>query len=174
MVRRQTISTMDLLDFAQEDNGESVPLRMGVREIHGMIEQHRADKMVQLQTSGVSQMVRYINGRGQTSRITALYWSVSTIDLEGVLDQIRTRLAEPAIGKTVQRDTVLADGTRQVVVETEQPPGCPSCSVVASRRKERRVQRLRDQLVDAVIRSGRAVSETAAAFAVSWWRSGRR
>uniref|UniRef100_UPI0019699BA2 transposase n=1 Tax=Arthrobacter celericrescens TaxID=2320851 RepID=UPI0019699BA2 len=112
--------------------------------------------------------------------------------------------------------TVLADGRRQVMVETDQPPGCPSCGVVASRRKERRVQRirdipiagavevlwskyrwyceeaacdrlsffestaqvpararstarLRDQLVDAVIRSGRAVSETAAAFAVSWW-----
>ena len=29
--------------------------------------------------------------------------------------------------------------------------------------------RLRDQVVDAVIRSGRAVSETAAAFGVSWW-----
>ena len=94
--------------------------------------------------------------------------------------------------------------------------GLPSCGVIASRRKERRLQRLRDipvagpvdvlwskyrwyceepacdrlsffestpqvprrarstsrlrdQLVDAVIRSGRAVSETAAGFAVSWW-----
>jgi transposase len=112
--------------------------------------------------------------------------------------------------------SVLADGRRQVIVETDQPPGCPSCGVVSSRRKERRFQRirdipvagpvevlwskyrwhceetacdrlsffestaqvprrarstgrLRDQLVDAVIRSGRAVSETAAAFAVSWW-----
>ncbi|MDP9903119.1 ISL3 family transposase [Arthrobacter bambusae] len=108
------------------------------------------------------------------------------------------------------------DGGRRVIVETDQPPGCPTCGVVASRRKERRFQRirdipvagpvevlwskyrwyceepacerlsffestaqvprrarstgrLRDQLVDAVIRSGRAVSETAAAFAVSWW-----
>ncbi|WP_437773422.1 transposase family protein [Arthrobacter sp. KNU40] len=99
------------------------------------------------------------------------------------------------------------------VVETDQPPGCPTCGVMASRRKERRFQRLRDipiagpvavlwskyrwyceepacdrfsffestpqvprrarltgrlrdQLVDAVIRSGRAVSETAAAFAL--------
>ncbi|MDQ0240159.1 MULTISPECIES: ISL3 family transposase [Arthrobacter] len=107
-------------------------------------------------------------------------------------------------------------GGRRVIVETEQPPGCPTCGVVASRRKERRFQRirdipvagavevlwskyrwyceepacgrlsffestaqvpararstgrLRDHLVDAVIRSGRAVSETAAAFAVSWW-----
>jgi transposase len=112
--------------------------------------------------------------------------------------------------------TVTADGRRQVVIETDQPPGCPSCGVVATRRKERRVQRirdipvagavevlwskyrwyceepacdrlsffestaqvprrarstarLRDHVVDAVIRSGRAVSETAAAFAVSWW-----
>lgn len=108
------------------------------------------------------------------------------------------------------------DGGRRVIVETDQPPGCPTCGVVASRRKERRFQRirdipvagpvevlwskyrwyceepacerlsffestaqvprrarstgrLRDQLVEAVIRSGRAVSETAAAFAVSWW-----
>lgn len=112
--------------------------------------------------------------------------------------------------------TVLADGTRRVIVETDQPPGCPTCGVVATRRKERRFQRirdipiagavevlwskyrwhceeaacprlsffesttqvprrarsttrLRDHVVDAVINSGRAVSETAAAFAVSWW-----
>ncbi|WP_461186837.1 transposase family protein [Arthrobacter sp. Z4-13] len=103
-----------------------------------------------------------------------------------------------------------------MIIETDQLPGCPSCGVIASRRKERRLQRLRgipvagpvdvlwskyrwycdevacdrlsffestpqvpcrarstarlrDQLVDAVIRSGRAVSETAARFAVSWW-----
>ncbi|MFE4230370.1 hypothetical protein ACFRJ8_21050 [Arthrobacter sp. NPDC056886] len=102
--------------------------------------------------------------------------------------------------------TVLDDGRRQVIVETDQQPGCPSCGVVASRRKERRFQRvrdipvagavevlwpkyrwhreepecarlplfestarLRDQVVDAVTNSGRAVSKTAAAFAVSWW-----
>jgi transposase len=112
--------------------------------------------------------------------------------------------------------TTLTAGRRQVVVETDQPPGCPGCGVISSRRKERRLQRLRDipvagpvdvlwskyrwycdepvcdrlsffestpqvprrarstgrlrdQLVDAVIRSGRAVSETAAGFAVSWW-----
>ena len=112
--------------------------------------------------------------------------------------------------------TVLEDGRRQVIVETDQPPGCPTCGVVATRRKERRFQRirdipvagavevlwskyrwhcgepacprlsffestaqvprrarstgrLRDHVVDAVINSGRAVSETAAAFAVSWW-----
>jgi transposase len=112
--------------------------------------------------------------------------------------------------------SVLADGRRRVIVETDQPPGRPTCGVVASRRKERRLQRirdipvagsvevlwskyrwhceertcprlsffeatiqvphharstgrLRDHVVDAVIRSGRAVSETAVAFGVSWW-----
>ena len=112
--------------------------------------------------------------------------------------------------------TTITAGRRQVIIETDQPPGCPSCGVIASRRKERRLQRLRDipvagpvdvlwskyrwyceepacdrlsffestpqvpararstsrlrdQLVDAVIRSGRAVSETAAGFAVSCW-----
>jgi hypothetical protein len=33
---------------------------------------------------------------------------------------------------------------RQVIIETDQPPGCPSCGVIASWRKERRLQRLRD------------------------------
>ncbi|WP_152683924.1 hypothetical protein [Pseudarthrobacter siccitolerans] len=36
-------------------------------------------------------------------------------------------------------------------------------------RRARSTARLRDHLVDAVIRFGRAVSETAAGFAVSWW-----
>lgn len=107
------------------------------------------------------------------------------------------------------------DGSRRVIVETDQPPGCPTCGVVTSRRKERRFRRIRDipvagpvevlwskyrwyceepacerlsffestaqvprrvrstgrlrDQLDGVIRSGRAVSETAAAFAVSWW-----
>ena len=107
-------------------------------------------------------------------------------------------------------------GQRQITVESTEPPGCPSCGVVASRLKERRFQRVRDipvggpveliwakrrwfcdealcarksfteatvqvprfarstrrltdQVVAAVIGSGRAVSETASAFGVSWW-----
>jgi transposase len=40
--------------------------------------------------------------------------------------------------------TVLDNGRRRVIVETDQPPGCPSCGVIASRRKERRFKRIRD------------------------------
>ena len=52
-------------------------------------------------------------------------------------------------------------------------PACPRLSFFESTaqvpRRARSTGRLRDQVVDAVISSGRAVSETAAAFAVSWW-----
>ncbi len=37
-----------------------------------------------------------------------------------------------------------ADGLRQVIVGSEQPPRCPSCGVVATPQKERRFQRIRD------------------------------
>ncbi|MET4134177.1 transposase [Pseudarthrobacter sp. PvP090] len=52
-------------------------------------------------------------------------------------------------------------------------PACDRLSFFESTpqvpRRARSTGRLRDHLVDAVIRSGRAVSETAAGFAVSWW-----
>ena len=52
-------------------------------------------------------------------------------------------------------------------------PACPRLSFFESTaqipRRARSTGRLRDHVVDAVISSGRAVSETAAAFAVSWW-----
>jgi hypothetical protein len=40
--------------------------------------------------------------------------------------------------------TAVIAGRRRVIIETDQLPGCPSCGVIASRRKERRLQRLRD------------------------------
>ncbi|AOY70093.1 transposase [Arthrobacter sp. ZXY-2] len=43
--------------------------------------------------------------------------------------------------------TTITAGWRHVIVETDEPPGCPSCCVIASRRKERRFQGLRDILL---------------------------
>ncbi len=86
---------MDLPGFVADDIGETVPLTMGVREIQSMVAQHYDDRLIQLTPPGAALVVRYMNGtsnlRGQ---ITSLYWTVSTVALEGVLDQIRTRLAE--------------------------------------------------------------------------------
>lgn len=95
IIQHQTISSMDLPDFARDEIDELVHLRMGVGEIHGMVEQQKGDKVVKLQPPGAALLVSYMNGTQQMNgHITALYWSVSTIALEGVLSQIRTRLAE--------------------------------------------------------------------------------
>ena len=36
------------------------------------------------------------------------------------------------------------NGRRQIVIETDLPPGRPNCGVISSRRKERRFQRVKD------------------------------
>jgi hypothetical protein len=95
IIRHQSISSMDLPDFARDEIHELVPLRMGVRELHSMVSQHGSDRVVKLQPPGAALLVGYMNRDGDMNgRIDQLYWSVSTIALEGVLDQIRTRLAE--------------------------------------------------------------------------------
>ncbi|MGC5225441.1 hypothetical protein ACPW96_22990 [Micromonospora sp. DT81.3] len=94
-IRHQTIGALDIPDFARDEIKEVVPLRMGVREIRGMVDQQRGDKVVKLLPPGAPDLVSYMNMTGELNgHITDLYWSVSTVALEGVLDQIRTRLAE--------------------------------------------------------------------------------
>jgi hypothetical protein len=95
IVRHQTIGSMDIPDFARDEISEVVPLRFGVKEIQSMVDQHRSDRIVKLQPPSAADLVTYMNMTQEMSgHINALYWSVSTIALEGVLDQIRTRLAE--------------------------------------------------------------------------------
>lgn len=40
--------------------------------------------------------------------------------------------------------TSVTAGRRQVIIESDHPPGCPSCGDIAFRWKERRFQRLRN------------------------------
>lgn len=95
VIHHETISVTELPDFAREHMEEVARLRMGVREIQSMVDQHKSDHIVKLQPAGAADLVRYMNAtQSMSGRITALYWSVSTVALEGVLDQVRTRLAE--------------------------------------------------------------------------------
>jgi len=93
VVRHQTIGPMDLPDFARDEISEQVPLRMGIKELQQMAS--RDGGVVNLHPPGAADLVSFMNMTGEMNgRIVTLYWSVSTIALEGVLDQIRTRLAE--------------------------------------------------------------------------------
>ncbi|MFJ6531494.1 hypothetical protein [Microbacterium sp. NPDC091662] len=95
IIRNQSISPMDLPDFARDDVTELVRLQMGIREIRSMIDRHQSDQVVKLLPPGSSSLVGYMNRSARRNgQISDLYWSVSIVALDGVLDQVRTRLAE--------------------------------------------------------------------------------
>jgi hypothetical protein len=94
MIHHETISVLDLPDFAQDEISESMPMTWGVHQIQSAVASNRHDPLVQLQVPGAALLAKYMNGTTAHGRVTAIYWSVSTVALEGVLDQIRTRLAE--------------------------------------------------------------------------------
>jgi hypothetical protein len=101
MITGQLISPNELPEGIREHIDETVPLRGGVAEIEAMIEhaKREAKGEIKLTLPGGQDIVRLMNyeiqQRGEAyDRVTAIYWSVSHVTLEGVIDQIRTRLVE--------------------------------------------------------------------------------
>ena len=100
MITGQLISPSELPDPVDKHIDETVPLNGGIAEIEAMIEAAKRDKRgeVKLALPRGQDVVRLMNykiqQRGDSDRVTAIYWSVSHVTLEGVLDQIRTRLVE--------------------------------------------------------------------------------
>ena len=99
IITGQPISSRDLPDPVNEHIDESVPLDGGVAEIEAMIDSARnGDGAVKLGLPMGQDVVRLMNydiqQRGHRDQVMRVYWSVSHIALEGVIDQIRTRLVE--------------------------------------------------------------------------------
>jgi hypothetical protein len=99
MITGQLISPSALPDPVNKHIDESVPLNGGVAEIEAMIESaKKQDGAVKLSLPMGQDVVRLMNHemqqRGQSDQVTAVYWSVSHVTLESVIDQIRTRLVE--------------------------------------------------------------------------------
>lgn len=94
----ERISTLALPDFAQEAVTESVPISYGIGQVEGLIQERvgKGEVSVKLQPPGAADLVLYMNANsGEPLRqITALYWDVSLSSLRGVVDQVRTVLAE--------------------------------------------------------------------------------
>lgn len=95
-ISHQTISPRELPEEAREHITNQVPFFQGIGEIQAMAEGHNGDKTVRISLPGQRELARLIDKRaGQPFQQTnAVYWSVSTSALEGLLDQVRTRLAE--------------------------------------------------------------------------------
>lgn len=92
IVTGHQVSYFELPEFAQDDLGDELRLGIGVHQIESLIASHR-DRTVHLgppMAAGLAQLMSQQLGR----HITRLYWSVHVSALEGVLDQIRTRLVQ--------------------------------------------------------------------------------
>lgn len=115
----QSISPRQLPDFVAEKLGEEVPLSAGIGEIEAMLKRAReGDGAVKLMPPMGQDVVRYMNHEIQNhphgdpyQQITELYWAVSQVTLEGVVDQVRTTLVE-----------LVAEMRAEMSDEAETPP----------------------------------------------------
>jgi hypothetical protein len=96
MLKHRTVAPWEFPEFARDAMSGPVPLSMSIAEIQDM--KGRADGgMVRLSPPGVSELMFLINHEvGHINQVVAIYWSVSVTALEGVLDQVRTRLVQLA------------------------------------------------------------------------------
>lgn len=92
----QSVGVSELPEFAQDDVSEWVELTQGVSEIEALARHNEGgDKTVKLSLPGARELARVMErDAGSGIHIDALYWRVSKVALEGVVDQIRTRLTE--------------------------------------------------------------------------------
>ena len=92
----QRIGVSELPDFARDEVGEWVELSQGVGEIEALARHSsEKDRSIKLSLPGARELARFMQSEaGGGIHIDALYWRVSKVALEGVVDQIRTRLTE--------------------------------------------------------------------------------
>lgn len=130
VITGQQISPSVLPDPVDKHIDESVPLNGPVAEIEAMIENAKRNEGgdIKLALPNSQDVVRLMNYEmqqrgGSHQQVTAVYWSVSHVSLEGVLDQVRTRLvelvAEMRVGMADEADvpsSAVADNAVSVVI----------------------------------------------------------
>lgn len=92
----QRLGVSELPGFARHDIDEHVNLTMGVGEIEALAHhEHDGDTSVKFSLPGARELARFMQQDAPSRiHIDALYWRVGRVAIEGVLDQIRTRLTE--------------------------------------------------------------------------------
>lgn len=121
-IRGQQISPMSLPSPAREHIKEEVEFRNGVGEIEGALKQAEAkDGAIHVSLPHAMEIGALIDKESPNpfQHIQALYWSVSATSLHGLLDQIRTTLAQlvAELQATMppEQEVPTADQTRQAV-----------------------------------------------------------
>lgn len=95
-IRHQTIAAYDLPEEFREEICEDAVFRHGVGELEAMIDAHDESKTIQMMLPGamiIAKIMDHNYGR-RDQKITSIYWAVSTSSVTGILDQVRTRMAQ--------------------------------------------------------------------------------
>ncbi|WML81817.1 hypothetical protein [Streptomyces sp. VNUA74] len=90
--KEQPVSTFDLPDFARDDLGNELRLGKGVGQIESLIARS-AGQTVQLGDAMAADLA-VLMSQNSHRQVLRLYWAVHPSALEGVLDQVRTRLVQ--------------------------------------------------------------------------------
>jgi len=90
--REHPVSMFDLPDFASDHLGDELRLGHGVGQIESLIAQH-PDQTVRLGPDMAADLAVFMS-QNSPRQVHRLYWVVHRSALEGVLDQVRTRLVQ--------------------------------------------------------------------------------
>lgn len=93
IIRNQSLSSWQLPEFAQDKITNDVPLSMGIAEIERLARRCPPGEVVELGPPGSQELVMIMNGTQQwNGHIERIYWGVSPVAMEGVVEQVRTAL----------------------------------------------------------------------------------
>jgi hypothetical protein len=93
IIKGQQLSPMQLPDFAQDKINNDLPLWMSITEVERLASQCPPGDVVRLQPPLAQDLVVYMNSQQEWSgHIERIYWAVSPVALDGVVEQVRTAL----------------------------------------------------------------------------------
>lgn len=92
-IKNQSLSPWELPEVARDKITNDLPLAMGIAEIERPVRNCKPGDVVKLGPPGSQEVVVLMNASGQwRGHIERIYWSVSPVVLEGVVEQVRTAL----------------------------------------------------------------------------------
>lgn len=92
-VRGQQLSPWQLPDFARDSIGTDLNMRQGIQAIERMAQVKTPGETAKLAPPGSQELVMLMNADAQwNGHIERIYWSVSPVALEGIVDQVGTAL----------------------------------------------------------------------------------
>lgn len=90
----QSVAPSSLPDFVQENVKERVTLYFPIAQIEEMAESKEAIRLTLPMAADLAGLLKREWNLDEFQQITALYWSVSSNSMRGVVDRVRTSLTE--------------------------------------------------------------------------------